>query len=160
AEEWFAGNHRPGLPSLAEHIAPAVAGRAVRSLSRLSCDENLLELLPYVLELHGPGSRLSVMRDPTTRTARETKRKNGIFYTPADVAEYMVAGVVSGRQSPDRLRFLDPSCGTGVYFVALLKTLAQHHQNGEPFDRLAFAIRCLYGFDISTLAVESSAFVL
>ena len=159
-EEWFAGNHRPGLPSLAQHLPSDVAGRALRSLSRLSCDEDLVELLPYVLELHGPGSRLSVMRDPTTRTAREAKRKSGIFYTPADVAEYMATGVMAGRGSPDHLRFLDPSCGTGVYFVALLNSLAQAHQNGKPCDRLAFATRCLYGFDISTLAVESSAFVL
>jgi hypothetical protein len=159
-EAWFAGNHRLELPSLARHIQADAAGRALRSLSRLSFDADLLELLPYVLELHGPGSRLSVMRDPTTRTAREAKRKSGIFYTPADVAEYMATGVLAGRESPGHLRFLDPSCGTGVYFVALLKTVSQHRQNGKPFDRLAFATCSFYGFDISTLAVESSAFVL
>ena len=113
-----------------------------------------------MLELHGPGSRLSVKRDPATRTARAAKRKSGIFYTPADVAEYMVEGVLAGRESPEQVRYLDPSCGTGVYFVALLKAVSQRRRKKTPFDRLAFATRCLYGFDISTLAIESSAFVL
>lgn len=160
AEAWFTGNRRSGLPSLAEHVPPDVVGRAIRTLFRLSFDDDLLELLPYILEWHGPGSRLSVMRDPTTRTAREAKQQSGVFYTPADVAEYMAAGVLSGRQSLEELRYLDPSCGTGVYFVALLRTISHSPRNGKPFDRLAFATRCFYGFDISTLAIESSTFVL
>ena len=100
------------------------------------------------------------MRDPTTRAARDAKRKSGIFYTPADVAEYMAVNVLADREPPDNLRILDPSCGTGVYLVALLNTVRHQRQNGVPFDPLAFATRCLYGFDISTLATESSAFVL
>ena len=67
AEAWFVGGYRPNLPLLAEHVSAEVAGRALRSLSRLSFDDDLLELLPYVLELYGPGSRLSIMRDPTMR---------------------------------------------------------------------------------------------
>jgi hypothetical protein len=160
AEGWFTGSRRPDLPSLAGHISADTAGWAIRSLSKLPCDDDLIELLPYVLEPHGPGSRLSVMRDPTTRTAREAKRKSGVFYTPADVAEYMAAGVLGSQSAVEELKYLDPSCGTGVFFVALLRTISQSHRNGKPFDRLTFAIRCLYGFDISTLAIESSTFVL
>ena len=100
------------------------------------------------------------MRDPTTRRARDAKRKSGIYYTPADVAEYMATSVLADHLFPERLRILDPSCGTGVYFVALLNTVCRQRHNDARFDRLAFAARCLYGFDISTLAIESSAFVL
>ena len=76
------------------------------------------------------------MRDPTTATARAAKRLNGVFYTPADVAEYMAAGVMGERESPDKLRFLDPSCGTGVFFVALIRTLLRRQRNGELLDLL------------------------
>ena len=156
AEDWFVGGLRYELPSLAEHIPQEIAAPALRSLAHLSYDADLLELLPYVLEMHGPGSRLSVMRNPSTRAARQAKRESGIFYTPADVAEYMAGTALVGRDNP--LRCLDPSCGTGVYLVALLRTLADRMDS--TFDRFSCVTRSLYGFDISTLAVESCAFVL
>lgn len=157
AEDWFVGSLRPNLPSLAAHIPPEAARPALRSLSHLSLDDDLLELLPYVMELHGPGSRLSVMRDPSTQTARQAKRESGVFYTPADVAEYMASVTLDDREGD--LRCLDPSCGTGVFLVALLRTRAAR-MNGTPFNRFGFATRSLYGFDISTTAVESCVFVL
>lgn len=160
AEDWFAGSSRPDLPILTAHVSPDLASFAIRSLSRISFDDDLLELLPYVLELHGPGTRLSVMRNPSTQTARDAKRKMGVYYTPADVAEYMVREVLSEVHSPGDIRYLDPSCGTGVYLVALLKIASEFPKREEPLDRLRFASRCLYGIDISTLAIESSAFVL
>ena len=72
----------------------------------------------------------------------------------------MAAGVIGERESPDKLRFLDPSCGTGVFFVALIRALLRRQRNGELLDLLDFAAGSLYGFDLSTLAVESAAFVL
>jgi hypothetical protein len=150
AEGWFFGLNRHELPSLTQYISPDEARSALRALSRLSFDEDLLDLLPYVLELFGPGSRLSVMRDPTTRTAQRAKRKSGIFYTPADVAEYMVGEAMAGRKEA---LCLDPSCGTGVFLAACLRVV-------DPPDRFGFATRCLYGFDISTTAIESCTFVL
>jgi hypothetical protein len=150
AEAWFFGATKPELPSLARHVPADEARPAWQALAHLTFDEDLLELLPYVLEVFGPGSRLSVLRDPGTRGARRAKRASGIFYTPADVAEYMVGQALAGRKAP---RCLDPSCGNGVFLVALLRL-------ADPADRLAFATRCLYGFDVSTVAVESCAFVL
>jgi hypothetical protein len=157
AEEWFFGVHKRAIPSLAADIPSEVTRPALWALSHLAIDDDLLELLPYVLELHGPGSRLSVMRNPSTRAARQAKRENGVFYTPADVAEYMAEGVLSGRDYP--LRCLDPSCGTGVFLVALLKTLSSRVA-GSSLNRFTIAIQSLFGVDISLLAVESCAFVL
>jgi hypothetical protein len=159
AENWFVGKNRSEVPSLARHVSAAKTRPALRALSRLDLDDDLLELLPYVLELHGPGSRLSVLRNPSTRAAREVKRGNGVFYTPADVAEYMVGETLAGHDGVE-LRCLDPSCGTGVYLVALLRTVAARQEAGKPLDRFAYAARCLYGFDISPLAVDCCAFVL
>ncbi|WP_157368515.1 Eco57I restriction-modification methylase domain-containing protein [Zavarzinella formosa] len=151
AERWFFGGHN--LPSLVAYVD---AQPALNALERLSFDEDLLELLPYVLEVHGPGSRMSIMRDPTTRSARDAKRENGVFYTPADVAEYQVADALTGHGKD--IHCLDPSCGNGVYLVAMLRIAAQRAE--KRFDRFAFTIRSLYGFDISALAVECCAFVL
>src|SRR5206468_457607 len=98
AEQWFFGSNRHELPSLAQHVTPNEARPALRALSHLSFQDDILELLPYVLDTFGPGSRLSVMRDPTTRAAQRVKRESGIFYTPADVAEYMVHEALAGRK--------------------------------------------------------------
>ena len=90
AEDWFVGERNQDLPSLARSVPKAAREEAIAALRDLRDDPDLLDLLPYVLEPHGPGSRLSVMRDPSTRIAegKETGRR---FLTPADVAEYMVA---------------------------------------------------------------------
>ena len=80
AAEWFLGNDESG--ELTEWLS-AVGVREIEEAlpSRLDA-EVCLELLPYILDPHGPGSRLSVMRDPTTRAARVRKRAEGVFYTP------------------------------------------------------------------------------
>src|SRR5262249_25465268 len=70
--------------------------------------------------------------------------------TPADVAEYMVGEAMAGRK---QALCLDPSCGTGVFLTAYLRVVA-------PPDPFGFATQCLYGFDISTTAIESCTFVL
>ena len=67
----------------------------LRNLQTVSEPAALADLLPYILDPHGPGSRLSVMRDPRTKTARATPRVHGFFYTPADVAEHMVQAALS-----------------------------------------------------------------
>lgn len=55
AERWFHGDHT--LPPLAAHVTEP--GAALSALARVSYDDDLLELLPYVLEVHGPGTRLA-----------------------------------------------------------------------------------------------------
>ena len=63
AEAWFLGDHAAVFPSLRGHVDDVAARRAEEHLARLPVDGDLLELLPYVLEPHGPGTRLSVMKD-------------------------------------------------------------------------------------------------
>jgi hypothetical protein len=81
-------------------------------------------LLPYILDPHGPGSRLSVRRRPETREARIRKRNEGIFYTPADVAAYMVDEILRHLQKGTHpITIFDPACGTGTFLRAALHTL-------------------------------------
>lgn len=120
------------------------------------------DLLPYILELHGPGSRASVLRDPNTRLARQEKRKNGVFYTPADVAMHMVGNVSTlYRGNFLKAKVLDPACGTGVFLLSILKHTTER-ANGLKikFDKLRYITSSLYGLDICPHALDSAAFVL
>ena len=160
AEAWFLGIQRPDLPSLASRVTSEVEARTMDALSRVRIDEDLVDLYPYVLESHGPGTRLSVMRNPATSVSREAKRGKGVFYTPSDVAEYMVEGVLKEHSGDGRsLSCLDPACGTGSFLRTQLR-IVQRSSNDAQFHPIEYATECLYGLDLSVLAIESCAFVL
>ncbi len=64
----------------------------------------------------------------------ELRRELGVWYTPPEVVEYMVArvdtvlreelGLKAGLADPN-VYVLDPCCGTGAFLVAVLKRIAQ-----------------------------------
>lgn len=157
AEDWFYGDDKDRLPSLAYRLNANTRFQLIRPLGKLKVDADLLDLLPYILEPHGPGSRLTVMKDPGTLVAWDAKRDDGVFYTPSDVADYMV-GTASDSLLPSLgpVLSLDTSCGTGVYLVAMLRHAVTKHG----VDPLVYAAEHLHGIDISDRSVESCAFVL
>ena len=155
AAEWFLGNGESG--ELTESLSAADVREVEKVLpSRLDA-EVCLELLPYILDPHGPGSRLSVMRDPTTRAARVRKRTEGVFYTPDDVATYMVIGCLDSLRGGGLPTVYDPACGTGVFLRAALRELSRRH--GDE-DMSCLALECLFGTDIAAWPLDASAFVL
>jgi len=154
ALHWFDCNnaHLPIILSLSDRVLST----ALRHLQKVFDPIALADLLPYILDPHGPGSRLSVMRDPKTETARATRRVHGVFYTPADVAEHMVQAALSGIDvSLSDLRILDPACGTGVFLRAALRRL--HAQGSDP---MYVVQHCLFGMDIDPWSVDGTAYVL
>ena len=80
AQEWFFQGESRG--QLTDLISARAIGRAENALQGSAGADAYCELLPYILDPHGPGSRRSVRRDPRTRTARARKRGRGVFYTP------------------------------------------------------------------------------
>lgn len=156
-EAWFLGAIRP--PALLSHAVVEFADReAVRALESFPYDDDLRDLLPYVLDAHGPGSRASVMKDPDTRHARQAKRAAGVFYTPSDVAEYIAREALGDAdQEAECPRVLDPACGSGVFLKA---TLDLTRRRRPDLNRPDFAERSLYGIDVSPLAIEAACFVL
>ena len=114
-------------------------------------------LLPYILEANGPGSRLSVRRDPRTQGSRSKKKAEGIFYTPPDVADFMIANTVKGLPLSLNTRVLDPAVGTGVFLRSMLAAF-NREKNG--FNSFEIARRCLFGCDIDALALDAAATVL
>jgi len=156
AESWFLGGMaETGFAAL---IGGAARNEAERALHEVADPMALRDLLPYILEPHGEGSRMSVMLRPETAVARARKRADGVFYTPADVAGFMVAGIIR-RLSDDALPLtvFDPACGSGVFLRAVLSELKRRSPSADAFD---LACSCLYGADIDPWAVNAAAFVV
>ena len=157
AETWFLGDVRPAA-LLTDALTEFTDREAVHALESFSYDVGLRDLLPYVLDAHGPGSRASVMKDPSTTRSRNAKRAAGSFYTPSDVAEYIARETLGELERwPSSPRVLDPACGSGVFLKAVLDVTARRMPN---LDRLAFTESCLHGIDVNPLAVEAACFVL
>lgn len=158
SERAFFGQDTSALPSLAALVSVQVEEQARQLLECVTYDQDFKDLLPYILDAHGPGSRMSVKRDPSTQRARAAKRQAGVFYTPTDVAEYIALGAMAECDLPLRsIRCLDPACGSGVFLKAVL-TLAG--QAISKLDRLAFVQQHLFGFDVSRTALEAATFML
>ena len=126
-----------------------------RHLREVANKSGIRELLPYVLESHGPGSRLSVRRDPSTWAARRKKKASGVFYTPPDVADFMAYDAVqSCEQTPV---VLDPAAGTGVFLRSTLKVLCAADTSKNTFQ---LARGNIFGCDIDPLALDGAATVV
>lgn len=156
AAHWFFGN------ALESNPATLIPERGlIQADEALSACEDLtgyLELLPYVLDPHGPGSRLSIRRDARTRAARDKKRAEGVYYTPPDVAAYMARKCLEGfADNHGPLAFFDPACGTAVFLRAALAALKEVWPDHST---QSLAQTRLYGTDIDPWALDAAAFVL
>lgn len=155
AEQWFFGEDNP------ERLTDFLSGRVINQVEvtlRADADASAYyELLPYILDPHGPGSRASVRRNPATSATQIRKRKEGVFYTPADVAEYMVRGCLGSINHKKAPTIFDLACGTGVFLRAALKDLRQHRFQKSTF---SLASGCLFGTDIDPWPLDAAAFVL
>ncbi|MGR6774466.1 N-6 DNA methylase [Sphaerotilus sulfidivorans] len=156
AESWFLGGlAQTGFVSL---VPDSVRVEAEGLLHEIANHKALLDLLPYVLDPHGEGSRMSVMLRPETVPARARKKADGVFYTPADVAGFMAERIVRSLiDDAVPLTVFDPACGSGVFLRAVLTELKRRHPGADAFD---LACSCLYGADIDPWAVSAAALVV
>lgn len=156
AEQWFLGaQYGPGLANCASVKTRSDAEDMLHAIADASA---FADLLPYLLDPHGEGSRLSVRRRPETATVRQRKRSEGVFYTPEDVATFMAAEALRGLcEDALLLTVFDPACGTGVFLRVVLAELKQRAPGADTFD---LACSCLYGTDTDPWAVDASAFVI
>jgi Alw26I/Eco31I/Esp3I family type II restriction m6 adenine DNA methyltransferase len=117
----------------------------------------------------------------------EVKKAGGVFYTPTFVVDYIVANTIGklldGKtpKQVERLKFLDPACGSGSFMIVAyqylldwhLKYYTEHdpekqargkapaiyrHTSGEwrltGNERKRILLNNIYGVDIDTQAVE------
>lgn len=92
----------------------------------------------------------------------ELRKELGVWYTPSQVIEYMVARVDTVLREeldlPDgladpRVRVLDPCCGTGAYLVAVLERIAEtlRARGGDALlahDLKRAAMERVFGFEL------------
>lgn len=135
AESWFYGPLRDALPQFAPH-------RNMGDIASLASPEEVWALLPYLLDPLEAGTRRDVLAAPRSEPHRRERKTKGIFYTPADVANWMV----DTTQIPDKAwTCLDPACGSGVFLRA---ALLRDRRTG------------VYGVDLEPSAAEMAAFVV
>lgn len=150
---WFCGGD---LPTNASEIWVELDRVSKSPLQTVQDAAALRALLPYVIDTHGPGSRLAVMRDPTTSRARISKKASGAFYTPADVANFMASSVLDEAfEAPPKV--LDLAVGTGVFLRAALQRLTAFYPG---FSRIDLAKNNLFGLDVDPIALDGAAHVL
>jgi hypothetical protein len=155
ALEWFFGEAQ--LPRALLACFPQEGIKAAEAeLSDLDISSDLLDLLPYVIEPHGHVTRNRLETSRVAKKTRELKKDAGVYYTPSDVAEFMVGSLAS--LSDARGNWLDPACGTGVFLRAIVKCF-QEYAPGS-LDLKSYVISSIFGIDRSALATDLAAFVL
>jgi hypothetical protein len=98
------------------------------------------------------------------------KRRQGVYYTPRRIADYMVREVFAaledqGPVAPHAARVLDPAVGGGVFLVAAFQEIVaawwQHHRRPPDTGEIrSILYEQLTGFDISEPALQLAALSL
>lgn len=129
----------------------------IKSLQGLKYDERFLDLYPYILEIFETHNELFL-----PGTQRTKKRCNGIYYTPSDVAEYMVRKTCEAEKgSYSSSTWIDPACGTGIFLRTIMEYYLQKNLVDKTiFSLVDFFVNHIYGIDISKTAVQSSTFTI
>jgi hypothetical protein len=98
----------------------------------------------------------------------EEKKQAGAFYTPRFLAEFVLDLALQGESSLLNKRFLDPSCGSGIFLVGLFNRIAEEWKLanlGARYDRRAKGLmdilrNNLFGVDRNRSACQITAFSL
>jgi SAM-dependent methyltransferase len=84
-----------------------------------------------------------------------TRTQQGIYYTPADLAQSIASAVPFEEIAPEARRVLDPSCGSGTLLVAAHDRLARLLPDGASVGYREQYLRAhLAGWDSDPFAVE------
>ena len=98
----------------------------------------------------------------------QERRQVGAYYTPRMLAEVTLDMALEDVPSLADCRFLDPSCGSGIFLVGLFNRMAEELRQREPeLGQTAFADQLkdllrhnLYGVDLNPTACRIAAFSL
>lgn len=131
----------------------------IKKVSEITEWETLLVYSFEVFE-YTPSKYLNTPQRRGARLASSTKKRGGIYYTPSDVAKYMVEHCIDVSNSLIPYTYLDCSCGTGVFLLQIL----EYYRNNRHFTSVDDCVRLIetsiWGIDISYIAVESCRWIL
>lgn len=96
------------------------------------------------------------------------QRQSGAYYTPKHLAEMVIDTAVEGWDSLLGKRFLDPSCGSGIFLVILFNRLAEEWRRKNPGKRRLARANALieilqthlYGVDLHETSCRITCFSL
>lgn len=157
ALEWFLGEERLCHKLLACFSRQQIKAAEIE-LSPLKVTTDLLDLLPYLIEPHGHITRNSLETCAIARKTRDSKKDDGVYYTPSDVVDFMVGSIASC--SAENGSWIDPACGTGVFLRSVLAWHKNSLSNIANIDLVKFVLSSVFGIDKSALATDHTAFVL
>lgn len=142
--------------------------KAIKTIQNCYKEETFSHLLPYALEILEYSERdlENAERDRRNGIITVKKKKRGIYYTPNDIVYYMVDTCInelSKLASPyslDKFKFIDFSCGSGVFLLQILKVLIEKHGKNDVHEYISIIESSLFGIDISPCAVDNSRFLI
>lgn len=141
-------------------LSSSISSGSIRALNEaLQGFESQAEIgayLPYVLEPHGHVTRGRLERTASGPATRRSKRESGVFYTPADISEFLVQELTKNTSGNET--WCDPACGTGVFLRAALSRMCKSAPKGQ--DSLGIAVRQIFGADVSAIALEMAGMVI
>ncbi|MBK9375645.1 MAG: N-6 DNA methylase [Holophagales bacterium] len=114
---------------------------------------------------HVPVGLLSQVYESHCAKYDASSRSKSVYYTPRQLAEYVVAEAFDGLPRPWTATVLDPAAGAGVFLVAAFRRLVAAHWKhyGKP-PTSAEIRRILYeqlaGFDVNPTALRLTALSL
>jgi len=141
------------LKNIAEHVTNPLFG----------------SLLPYAIELleYSEQELVTATRDRRDGIITCKKKNRGIYYTPLDVASYMVERCLN-KLSKDsengkellKYRYADFSCGSGIFLLQILRSIVSKTGISSVNEYVSFVSTCLYGVDISNQAIDCAHYTL
>ena len=95
------------------------------------------------------------------------KRESGAYYTPMFLADVVVEQAWDELTEKQKMtgRYVDPSCGSGIFLVRLFDKMVEqwrnNHNNQQPsWPSLLAILKRIHGFDIKKESIRVSAFSL
>lgn len=156
AELWFQNLGTDNIVS--KNISKSTHERILSHLRKLKI-HSMLDELPYLTEVFETGNEIV----DQIGVGRTKKKNNGVYYTPTDVIDFIISRAIANRKLDENLfsetTWFDPALGTGSFLLSVLRHFhLQHRQNFKPLPQ--FCTENLFGSDISSLALQSSAYIL
>lgn len=95
------------------------------------------------------------------RSAGEQAKKQGLHYTPIELVHMALDPIFDGL--PHDAKFLDPTCGSGVFLVQVLRRLVLRRRRSHPdetVDVRGILYKQIHGVDLNGAALRIAAFSL
>lgn len=110
------------------------------------------------------GNILSKTEKRAKVEAKHAYRKaHGIYYTPTYIVDYIVRNTLGEllkdkKIDPEKIRILDPACGSGSFLIKAFDVLNEHHRKKTLVDSFMRSSKILteniFGVDLDPKAVE------